>query len=1135
MYPGIQLNQYGNATIVGDLHDLTEGVQYLVKAVEKTGKYGIQYDVINARRQKPDGKTETTQFLREILTEGQAEVLIEAYPDIVDRIIKNEYVDLSLTKGIKNKTFAVIKKKVIENFALVELIETYSAYGITIAMLKKMYDKYASIEKLEYTLKTDPYGSLCSISGIGFKRADSIILNIPKNELGTEEDLKTSKQRMKACMNFILQENESDGNTKMKIQTFRNKCKELTPQCINHFVDIVKNDESIYYNREKKAVSTNLAYKTELYISDFIKSMLKRPRAYNFEYEMYRENDGNELTDMQFKALTNLCENNISLLAGEAGTGKTFTTQSVIHMLDDNRLTYLLVSPTGKSSKILANLSGRDASTIHRGLKFNPKEGWGFNEKNKLDVDVVICDEAGMVDIYLMKHLLEAVDDYKTKILFIQDPAQIPSVASGNCSEDMLKSEVIPTSYLDKVFRYGEGGLYNVATNIRSGKYYIPATKKTVINFGTNEDYSLINIPQEHSVDAIVNLYEKLLKSGVSIDDIMVLSHHNKGDYGSKVINKAIQSKINPPKGNNFVKHGDTNFVLGDKVIQVVNNYKIKDVDDKDCEVFNGGTGTIVKIDKYSDEIVIEFDGVMLVYGKDELSQLLLGYAMSIHKCLTGDTWIYTDNGIKRIDEMCVGVKKGQFAPINEKVFNGTYLEGKVQAYNNGVDKCRLFTTQRGQEITTTYKHGLDVLSEGGVIVRKEAKDINVGDYIVNSLGANIFGDNTEMPKHWCNNNMYRKDAKIFNLPNKIDEDFAKFIGCMIADGTVSKSTGSIKFSKRHREVVEDFKEIVERLFGYTNGKIVYRKSGDYMYECNSVFIRDFCLTIEGIQPNNKFIPREMMSTPINIMANLLSTIFEDGTVNLNKGKFGHIEIAIKNQYLSSQINTILLNMGIMTTIWERRGLAYIYIYRYDAVLFEEKIGFISDFKKDRLSLAKSDSGACSNRTTLIPYVTNIIKGLIDSELSVKVANKLKRSIRKNQITYAGLSDFLEDNKQLNKNKEYETLQFMLEHCYFSKVTDIQDNIGKQTYCLEMPETHKFVQNGFYGWNSQASGSKYVIVNTPKAHTYFINRNLLYTAITRTSLKCFHISSNELIKSALKKSATHERQTFLLDMLKENL
>jgi exodeoxyribonuclease V alpha subunit len=631
-YPDVRLNKYDNVTLVGNFHDLTIGVKYNVKAIEGNSKYGIQYEVINIKRDIPTSASETAKFLHEILTYNQASVLLEVYPNIVQKIINNDLddIDLSKTKGIKEATFEVIKNKIIENFALVEVVDKYGGYGITMSMLKKLYDNYASIQKLEEALQKDPYKALCGISGIGFKKADNIILSLPRNLLNVNYDMRTSAQRMKSCILHILEDNESDGNTRMDIRELRKECMQLAPECVHHFVDVIKNSNSIYLNVDTKQVARTIAYETELYIANTIKSMLESPRVYDFNYHIYHNIDDKELTDQQLNALKNLCENNISLLCGLAGAGKSFTTQAIIKMLDDNGLSYVLLAPTGKASKVLADFTDRDASTIHRGLAYHPMMGWGYNKDNKLLCDVVICDETGMVDIYLMRHLLEAIDVKKTKILFIQDPAQLPSVGCGNCSNDMIQSKQIPTTTLDKVFRYGEGGLYNVATKVRNGEYYIPDNSNAVISFGKYKDYTLLTMPQEEVNNAIANLYEKLLKDGATIDDIMVLSHHNKGDYGSKILNNLIQSRINPSNGKKSIKYGQTTFIVRDKVLQVVNNYQVKTINDDITQVFNGNTGIIKDI--VGNDTIIEFDDELVVYSKDELSQLLLGYAMSIHK-----------------------------------------------------------------------------------------------------------------------------------------------------------------------------------------------------------------------------------------------------------------------------------------------------------------------------------------------------------------------------------------------------------------------------------------------------------------------------------------------------------------------
>lgn len=633
-YPNITINKYGNVTIVGNFHKLEIGTRYLVTSKEATSKYGKQYEVINIKRDIPTSKEETAKFLYEILTFNQADTLLSVYPDIVNKIIEDDLddVDLEKTKGIKEASFAKIKNKVIENFALVEIIDKYGGNGITISMLKKLYDKYSSVEKVEQELNKNPYKSLCNISGIGFIKADTIIQRLPCELVGKKEDILKSKQRMKACIEYTLAENEKNGNTKMNIINLRKQCIEMTPECINHFVEIIKDDTSIFLHKPTKAVARTKTYNSEVYVANTIKKMLKNPRIYDFDWRVYNEIDGISLTDQQLNVLKNLCENNISLLAGLAGSGKTFTLQALINILDDNNLTYLLMAPTGKAADVLAEYTNKDASTIHRGLGYNPAEGWMYNEDNKLEYDVIIVDETGMADIFLLRRLFEAIDTDKTKILFVQDPAQLPSVGAGNCSDDMIKSNVIPTTVLDKIFRYDEGGLYNVATNIRKGKYYIPKTDKKMVSFGEKKDYILLDIKQDDMVDAIVNLYEKLLTEGNTIDDIMVLSHHNKGEYGSKVLNKKIQDKINPINDNKkSIRYGNTNYIVGDKVIQIENNYKAKDINGKDMPVYNGNTGIIKNI--INKDIIIQFNKNLIVYGEDELKQLLLGYAMSIYKC----------------------------------------------------------------------------------------------------------------------------------------------------------------------------------------------------------------------------------------------------------------------------------------------------------------------------------------------------------------------------------------------------------------------------------------------------------------------------------------------------------------------
>lgn len=619
----ISYNKYGNIVISGDIHNLTIGMEYTIKAEE--GKYG--YAVTNIKRDKPTNKNQTIKFLQEVVTEKQAKTLLEVYPDIVDKIINNNLsdIDLSLTNGIKEKSFEKISSSIIENFPLMDFIEEFSDYGVNINMARKMYKQFSSIEVMQEKMSKDPYSTLCLLGGVSFKTADSMILNIESNKA-----LLKSLSRVKACIKFLLTENESNGNSWISINELYTKCNELTPEAMDLFFDGIT-DTNINIDSENRRISFLRTYTIEQNIAKSLMEILNNSTKLPIDYSKYTFVDGFALSDEQEGTLKNFCKYNLSLLVGNAGSGKSATTQAVINLCDDNDLSYALMTPTGKSSVVLSEYTKRDAGTIHRKLKFNPSEGWGYNEDNKLDVDVVIVDENGMTDISLMKHLLDAIDTTRTKVMFVQDDAQLPSVSCGNCAFDMVNSNVIPTTRLTKVFRYGEGGLLQVATKIRNGERYIDSDYDEIITFGTQSDYSLIPIQDGSMIDFVVDIYENLLKQGNAPLDIMVLTAKNVHENGTIAINKVLQEKLNPHKeGISYIKNGDNIFRVNDIVMQIRNNYKALDDEGEEVTITNGEIGKIIKIG--FNNLYVQFKKVLIIYEKDELSQLQLAYCITIHK-----------------------------------------------------------------------------------------------------------------------------------------------------------------------------------------------------------------------------------------------------------------------------------------------------------------------------------------------------------------------------------------------------------------------------------------------------------------------------------------------------------------------
>lgn len=645
VYTNVKSNKNKEYIIVGNTPNLIPDVEYEITASEEINKsYGVQYKVKTIKRDKPTDYNSSKSFLDEILTEKQSEVLLSVYPNIIDKIVKNDLVDIDLqkTKGIKEPTFEKIKNKVIENFCLIELVEIFGGL-IDINVIKKLYNEYTNVNVVKKALKSDPYKCLCKLSRVGFKTADSILLNLEQQNIENPDkfkfkfdyDLKHSIQRMKSCLNYILEENESNGNTKIGLKEVRQQCGKLVPECINLFVQVIKeNSEDIYVDLETKQISSLESYNTEKAISKFVKEMIKNPIVWNINTEIYREIDNISITDEQLSTLDMMCNNNIGILTAPAGSGKSASAKALINMLEDNNKTYKLMTPTGASSKVLADYTNRKCGTIHRQLEYKPIKGqnpWGYNEENKLNVDIVIIDEFSMVDIFLFKHVIDAIDITKTKILFIFDSFQLPSVACGNVAQDLLSSKVVPTVLLTKIFRYAEGGLMQVVTKIRESESFLANSFKGNHIFGTKKDFVFCELQQEKIPKQVLIIYNKLLNDNYNPQDIMVLSSQNKGNYGTKAINKIIQQLIQKDKKHNFLMRGtETKFYKGDKIIQMTNNYKAKTPMGNEVAIFNGNTGVIIDV-RYS-EMDVKFDDCVITYSKEELNQIELGYCISIHK-----------------------------------------------------------------------------------------------------------------------------------------------------------------------------------------------------------------------------------------------------------------------------------------------------------------------------------------------------------------------------------------------------------------------------------------------------------------------------------------------------------------------
>ncbi|MFR4986801.1 MAG: AAA family ATPase [Lachnospirales bacterium] len=617
--------------ISGSCPELNIGSKYVIlcsKVIQ--GKYEGSYKIeqmvfANFLVKEDKNKTILESFN---YAESTIQCILEAYPNICDLIMagKKDEIDMSKIKGFTEKNLNNLINKIENTGRELYLILNFQEYQLTFNMAKLIFKKYNNqIEKFKIALEKDPYKTLCDIEGMGFKKADKLILK-------AKPQLINSKYRLISATEHIIKENEMSGSTYIPIIDCYNLVKELVPECINKFTEIVKANDRLYVDNVKKVISLRSTYEIEKYLSQRLLEGLGKKKYYNFDYKKWEKTkDGDELTEQQKSILPLLEKHSISILCGFAGVGKSTSVNAVIEMLKDNGKSFLAIAPTGRASKVLHENIGEDTGTIHRMV---------LNQKI-IDTDFLICDEATMIDIFLMKELFERINFNRTSILFICDPAQLSSVGCGNVLADMISSQKFPLVFLDKVFRYNEGGISYVATEIRNGQSYIQDGTRTnnIIKFGANQDYVFVETNDDDINQQIIKMYQNLMRKGkLDINEIVILSAYNKGKYGTIVLNNHLQKLINPKTPNNettFSKKVDNteiNFRIGDRVIQIKNDYNVplKENDKETTNVFNGEDGTIT--DATKDFLIIKFNGVETKYDKSMLSNLMLGYAMTIHK-----------------------------------------------------------------------------------------------------------------------------------------------------------------------------------------------------------------------------------------------------------------------------------------------------------------------------------------------------------------------------------------------------------------------------------------------------------------------------------------------------------------------
>lgn len=615
-------------TVVGPMLGVNVGESLRLWGLWTTHpEYGRQFEVRRYSVQLPATVEGIRKYLGSGLIKGigpvTAERIVAHFGLETLEVIETAPGRLAEVPGVAHKRVAMIARAWKEQQAIKEIMLFLQAHDVSTGLAVKIYKEYG--DAAISIVRSDPYRLARDIFGIGFKTADKIA-----QKLGIAPD---APERVQAGLRYVLGTFSDDGHvfaTRDQLVTAGSALLEVPPDLCEWHLDLLLGQEELiadgpciylppfYYAEGGIATKIRLLLDSQRDRLAFYRSA-DWPRVFDW----LDAHSSFTLADRQKEAVLMALTQKVGILTGGPGTGKSTITGTIIRLLKAKGKSVLLAAPTGRAAKRLSEATGLPAQTIHRLLEFSPRAGQQFlrDRQNPLDADMIIVDEASMIDTLLMNHLLKAVEA-GSHLLLVGDADQLPSVGAGNVLRDLIASGCVPTVQLDTIFRQAAESLIIVnAHRINRGEF--PRFPRQ------SRDFFFFHQPDPEKAAALVlDLVKRRIPRQFGFDperDIQVLSPMHRGAVGVGSLNVRLQESLNPAQpGRAEYKHGHRTLRVGDRVMQVRNNYE--------KNVFNGDMGHIVAINLDEQTFTVEFDGQPVDYEFYQADQLVHAYAVSVHK-----------------------------------------------------------------------------------------------------------------------------------------------------------------------------------------------------------------------------------------------------------------------------------------------------------------------------------------------------------------------------------------------------------------------------------------------------------------------------------------------------------------------
>ena len=634
----------GEIKIVGIFDSVNVGESLEVEGeFTYDNKYGEQLNVTSYQKKLPSSIIEIERYLSSgiISTIGpkNASYIVEKFGKKSLDIVFDETDRLIEVKGIGKKSIEKIKKSVEELRFSKNILFHLSGLGISLSLSKKIYNIFRE-DTLE-VINENPYKLIKNVKGIGFLKADEIAL---KNNLD-----KNSTYRIESAILYVLNQKAINfGHVyypKEKLTDEVSKLIKVEKELIEPvYMNLLLSSEVVIDNSfEESNIYLDYLYISESYIASKLAKMALNEDfkiLFDIEKEIKEaiKSLSIKLSGIQIDAIKSCFKENISIITGGPGTGKTTIINTIAKIYLDNGYNISLCAPTGRAAKRIEETTGIEAKTIHRMLGYIPSSyddigHFEYNEDNPLDTDLIIIDEMSMVDVVLFEKLLRGMKD-NTRLIIVGDVDQLPSVGAGNVLRDLINSEKIKYTKLVDIFRQSEN------SNIIVNAHKINNGQEPILN---EKDSDFFFLKTENPVitrNVVVDLISKRLPNAYGYDfskDIQILTQSRKGICGVFELNKLLQDILNPKtQTTDEILVGNKLFRVNDKVMQTKNNYNLSFFDsdgEENFGVYNGDMGHIIFIDKSSKKLTVEMDDKRIIdYTLEDLDNLELAYAITIHK-----------------------------------------------------------------------------------------------------------------------------------------------------------------------------------------------------------------------------------------------------------------------------------------------------------------------------------------------------------------------------------------------------------------------------------------------------------------------------------------------------------------------